>query len=64
MVWLKRPGHEAPEPTSALFTPRSDGSAAASVTGVDDAEAVLVNTEQPGGAEEPTSAVLMTATLS
>lgn len=49
MVWLKRPGNEAPEP---------------SVAGVDDAEAVLVNTEQPGGAAEPTSAVLMTATLS
>ena len=29
MVWLKRPGH-APEPTSALFTPRRDGSATAS----------------------------------
>ena len=28
MVWLARPGH-APEPTSALFTPRRDGSATA-----------------------------------
>ena len=26
MVWLKRPGLDAPEPTSVLFTPRSDGS--------------------------------------
>ena len=64
MVWLKRPGVEAPEPTSALFTPRGDGSATASVTGVDDTEAVLVNTEQSPDVTQPTSAVLMSATLS
>jgi Anti-sigma-K factor rskA len=64
MVWLKRPGVEAPEPTSALFTPRGDGSATASVTGVDDAEAVLVNTEQSPDVTQPTSSVLMSATLS
>jgi Anti-sigma-K factor rskA len=66
MVWLKRPGQDAPEPTSALFTPRSDGSATASVPGAarDDAEAVLVNTEAPPGPDAPTSPVLMSATLS
>ena len=55
MVWLKRPGH-APEPTSALFTPRRDGSATASVTGdLDGVEAVLVNIEPLGGSTTPTS---------
>jgi anti-sigma factor RsiW len=64
MVWLKRPGR-APEPTSALFTPRRDGSATASVTGdMDGVEAVLVNTEPLGGSTTPTSDVLLTASLS
>lgn len=63
MVWLKRPG-QAPEPTSALFTPRRDGSATASVTGdLDGVEAVLINQEPLGGSTTPTSPVLMTATL-
>jgi hypothetical protein len=64
MVWLKRPGHH-PEPTDVLFTPRSDGSATASVPGaVDDIESVLVNTEPSGGdATTPTSAPILTATL-
>ena len=48
MVWVRADG--TPEPTSALFTPRSDGSATASVTGdLDDVETVLVNTEPVGG---------------
>ena len=63
MIWLKRPG-KSPEPTSALFTPRRDGSATASVTGdLDGVEAVLVNQEPLGGSTTPTSPVLMTATL-
>ena len=63
MVWLKRPG-KAPEPTSALFTPRSDGSATAAISGdMDGVEAVLVNTEAPPGPDAPTSPVLMTASL-
>jgi anti-sigma-K factor RskA len=63
MVWLQRPG-KAPEPTSALFTPRRDGSATASVTGdMDGVEAVLINQEPLGGSTTPTSPVLMTATL-
>jgi anti-sigma-K factor RskA len=63
MVWLKRPG-KAPEPTAALFTPRRDGSATASVTGdMDGVEAVLINQEPLGGSATPTSPVLMTATL-
>jgi anti-sigma-K factor RskA len=64
MVWLSRPGH-APEPTSALFTPRRDGSATASVTGdLDDVDAVRVNIEPDGGSTTPTSDVLLTAKLS
>jgi anti-sigma-K factor RskA len=64
MVWLSRPGH-APEPTSALFTPRRDGSATASVTGdLKGVDAVLVNVEPVGGSTTPTSDVLLTAKLS
>jgi anti-sigma factor RsiW len=61
MVWLVEDG--TPKPTSALFTPRGDGSATASVTGVEDAEAVVVNTESSPDVTAPTSDVLMTATL-
>jgi anti-sigma-K factor RskA len=63
MVWLKRPG-QAPEPTAALFTPRSDGSATAAVTGdLDGVEDVIVNTEPPGGSASPTSSPVLTARL-
>ncbi len=63
-VWIQRPGH-SPEPTSALFTPRRDGSATASVTGdMDEVETVLVNTEPLGGSTTPTSAPFLTASLS
>ncbi|HET6550013.1 MAG TPA: anti-sigma factor [Solirubrobacter sp.] len=65
MVWLVREGESAPQPTSALFTPRSDGTATASVAGdMDGVDAVLVNTEPLGGSQEPTSPALLTATLS
>jgi anti-sigma-K factor RskA len=64
MVWIQRPGH-APEPTSALFTPRRDGSATASVNGdMEGVESVLVNTEPVGGSTTPTSDPVLTATLS
>ena len=62
MVWLVGPDGK-PRPTSALFTPRGDGSATASVTGLDDADAVVINTEQSPDVTAPTSPVLMTATL-
>lgn len=64
MVWIQKPGR-APEPTSALFTPRRDGSATASVTGdLDDVETVLVNTEPLGGSTTPTSEPFLVAGLS
>jgi anti-sigma-K factor RskA len=63
MVWIQRPGH-APEPTSALFTPRRDGSATASVPGdLEGVESVLVNTEPVGGSTTPTSDPVLTAKL-
>jgi anti-sigma-K factor RskA len=64
MVWIQRPGR-APEPTSALFTPRRDGSATASVTGdLEGVETVLVNTEPLGGSTTPTSQPVLVASLS
>ncbi len=62
MVWTVPPG-AAPEPTSALFTPRSDGSVTAAIPDVDGVDAVLVNTEPSGGSDAPTSEPILTATL-
>jgi anti-sigma-K factor RskA len=54
-VWLKRKGIAAPEPTSALFVPRADGSGAVSVPGsLEGVEAVLVTDEPEGGSSAPT----------
>ena len=54
-VWVKRPDID-PEPTSTLFTPRTDGSASAAVPGsMDGVDAVLVSHEPPGGSPKPTS---------
>jgi anti-sigma-K factor RskA len=64
MVWVQRDDGTI-EPTSALFTPRADGTATASVSGdLDGVENVLVNTEPPGGSPQPTSAPVLTAALS
>ena len=53
-VWLKRPGRD-PEPTSALWSVRGDGSARVAVPGpLDGVEAVLVTDEPPGGSDAPT----------
>ncbi len=53
-VWLKRAGH-APEATSALFLPRGDGTATATVTGpMHDVEQVMVTDEPLGGSKVPT----------
>ena len=64
MIWIQKPG-QAPEPTSALFTPRRDGSATASVAGdMEGVETVLVNEEPLGGSTTPTSEPFLTASLS
>jgi anti-sigma-K factor RskA len=62
-VWLKRPG-EAPRPTSALFTPLSDGSATATVTGdLNDGDQILVTAEPEGGSPMPTSDPVLAAQM-
>jgi anti-sigma-K factor RskA len=62
-VWLQRAGG-APEPTAALFTPRSDGSATANVGDVDGVAKVMVSSEPRGGSPAPTTAPILTATMS
>jgi hypothetical protein len=60
-VWLKRPGRD-PEPTSVLWSPRSDGSADVAVPGsLAGVEAVLVTDEPPGGSDEPTRMPVISA---
>jgi anti-sigma-K factor RskA len=55
-VWKKR-GNAAPEPTDALFTPRSDGHASVAVPGdLKGVDQVLVSAEPPGGSRRPTTA--------
>ena len=62
-VWIKRPGRD-PEPTSVLWAPRDDGSAAVAVPGpLDDVEAVLVTDEPAGGSDAPTKPPVITAPL-
>lgn len=54
-VWKQR-GNQAPEPTDALFTPRSDGHASVAVPGdMEGVDRVLVSTEPPGGSQRPTT---------
>jgi anti-sigma-K factor RskA len=63
-IWLKRPGR-APEPTSALFVPRGDGTATTAVPGpLDDVEQLLVTHEPMGGSRVPTSDPLLVMTPS
>jgi anti-sigma-K factor RskA len=53
-VWLARPG-KPPQPTSALFVPRSDGSGTVSVPGsLKGVDQVLVTDEPVGGSPAPT----------
>jgi anti-sigma-K factor RskA len=62
-VWLK-PVHGAPRPTSALFVPRSDGTATVAVPAdAADMDLVMVNTEPPGGSAQPTTAPVLTAKI-
>jgi anti-sigma-K factor RskA len=62
-VWLKRPGVDAPEPTSVLWTPRSDGSATVAVPSDEDVEAVLVTREPRGGSDTPSEDPVITIPL-
>ena len=61
-VWLDR-GGPSPEPTSALFSTRTDGSASVDVPGsLDGVRAVMVTDEPGGGSEKPSGKLLLTAT--
>jgi len=60
-VWIMPRGSETPEP-SVLFLPR-DGSAAAAVPDVGDAEAVLVTREPKQGSEAPSENPVVTIPL-
>jgi anti-sigma-K factor RskA len=62
-VWLKT-GDGAPRPTHTLFTVRPDGRAAVNVDeAVDGVDELLVTAEPTGGSTAPTSAPVLTATL-
>jgi anti-sigma-K factor RskA len=64
-VWIMHPDSPDPEPTSALFLPRSDGSAAAAVPGsLTNMEAVLVTHEPSGGSRTPSQRPLLSAPMS
>jgi anti-sigma-K factor RskA len=63
-IWLKRPGR-APEPTSALFRPRRDGTATATVPGDLSGVAQMLVTDEPdGGSRRPTTSPLLSAAMS
>jgi hypothetical protein len=60
-VWVDR-GGAAPEPTSALFSPRRDGSASVDVPGsLEGVRAVMVTDEPAGGSRTPTGRIILTA---
>jgi anti-sigma-K factor RskA len=60
-VWLDR-GGKAPEPTSALFSTRRDGTASVDVPGsIDGVRAVMVTDEPSGGSSTPTGRLILTA---
>lgn len=60
-VWLKRPGSD-PQPTSVLWSVRSDGTAQVAVPGsLDRVEAVLVTDEPQGGSSRPSKTPVITA---
>ena len=60
-VWLDR-GGKAPEPTSALFSTRRDGTASVDVPGsLEGVRAVMVTDEPSGGSPKPTGRIILTA---
>jgi anti-sigma-K factor RskA len=61
-VWIQHDGGP-PEPTAALFTPRADGSATASVPDVKGVSTVMVSSEPAGGSPQPTTAPILTASM-
>ena len=51
---------QAISPTDSLFTPRSDGTATASIPDLDGVSTVMVSAEPAGGSEQPTTAPIIT----
>ena len=63
-VWTLKPGGK-PVPTTALWTPRADGSADVAVPGsLDGVQSVLVSAEPPGGSPAPTTTPVIDAPTS
>jgi anti-sigma-K factor RskA len=63
-VWLLPHGATAPQPTAALFTPRKDGTATATVAGkLRAGDQVMVSTEPDGGSPMPTTTPVLSATM-
>jgi anti-sigma-K factor RskA len=63
-VWLQR-ANGAIVPTTALFTPRSNGQATAGVSGsLGDVKQVMVSNEPRGGSLQPTTKPILAARLS
>jgi anti-sigma-K factor RskA len=60
-AWIQR-GQEV-EPTDSLFVPRKDGTATASIPDISGVSAVMVSTEPRGGSEQPTTAPVITVSL-
>ncbi|MBN8867102.1 MAG: anti-sigma factor [Solirubrobacterales bacterium] len=60
-AWIQR-GQEI-EPTDALFVPRGDGTAVASIPDIRGVSAVMVSAEPDGGSEQPTTAPVITVTM-
>ena len=63
-VWVMPKDSNTPEPTNALFYPRTDGSIATAIPDVRDAKMVLVTDEPMGGSDEPSRTPFMTASPS
>jgi anti-sigma-K factor RskA len=60
-VWIKRPGRE-PEPTSVLWSTRTNGSAEVAVPGtLDGVDAILVTDEPRGGSNVPSKMPVIVA---
>jgi anti-sigma-K factor RskA len=59
-VWLDK-GGKTPEPTNALFSTSSDGSASVDVPSLDGVKRVMVTDEPSGGSRTPTGKLLLSA---
>lgn len=61
-AWIQEQGEDRPIP-STVFVAKRDGTATATMVGLEDAEAVVVTREPPGGSTSPTTGPMLRATL-